>query len=203
MGKKLPWLWAVAGVVGVATGCGGQVGEDGASGGTGNPAIASGPDGPDATEPADRGTGSPAIADGPIGRVEITIGPDVPDPVDSEQGPQPCFFWDYSFVSGTVCTWQWYELNSPTAEGTGISSCEIPFPHADDPREDEVRVYVDCLPVIHIQVPDNVPSGVHYWRFGDLELKTAIVFSESLCAQLREDRFDRIDVLYGCPVDTD
>jgi hypothetical protein len=199
----LLWVWALAGVVGVAAACGGQVGEDGGSSATSNPGIAGGADGSDAAEPVDRGIGNPGIAGRLDGRVEITIGPDAPDVVDNERSPEPCFLWDYGLVSGSVCTWQWYEPNPPSAEGTAISSCEIPFPHTGDPREDEVAVYFDCLAVIHVQVPDDVPSGVHYWRFDDLELRTAIVFSESLCAQLQEDRFDRIDVLYGCPVDTD
>jgi hypothetical protein len=187
MNGWLPWVWGVAGVVGVAVGCGDTTRQD--SGWTGTPR---------ASAPADGRIAATVQLDG--GRAGAGAGGNTLDGDDEERDFEICPYGEE--ILDTLCYFQVVDAGVLAAGGAGGAAakpCHIPIEPKPVPDYYRIFVYVDCQLIAQMQFPREGDSP-EFWQFDDPNAPAAIVLSEPLCLRLREDGFERVDVLYGCNV---
>jgi hypothetical protein len=176
--------------------CGGQTDSDG-SGETATPEAGNGAE---VVAPADGGADTAAASPGSsdaqpdVGSgIEEQAAAPVADAAAEAAARAPCPQWEDE--SARACHWQFYGTTPPNPAWAAAASCGIPTSVQLIPDPNDVNVLVNCQ-----LVPRRTADveALRCWWFDNPYDPHSLVLSQSLCSELAEDGYDRIDVLYGC-----
>jgi hypothetical protein len=179
--RRLVGLVAVVGVVSAGANCGDTTYDDARLRGSDRPAPPSGA----------RIAATVQISGGPIDAGD--------EQADAARCPYDMEVLEY------ICEWQSFQpaaLAFVGAGGQGGSSgetCLIPIEPELVRSYNGISVYLDCELVPYILWPDE-EDPVEFWQFDDPSAPEAIALSGPLCARLRQEGFEQLDVLYPCVV---
>jgi hypothetical protein len=185
-------LWLVAVLAPLGAACGGLVQEDV---GMGSAGAGAGPDSGTDFEVAAQADTEVAGATGRDRGVESATEADA----GTLASRRNCPGWEGEIEWEYICYWQLLEPAGPDDQRAFTATCEIPCSRfLLNPNEN--RVHANCQPIPFILGPpdERVPVGDAWW-FDNPQAPGVIFLSDALCSRLREDGFQRIDILYACP----
>jgi hypothetical protein len=185
MGAPTRWAWAVAGVMGPAAACGGQVKQDSGSGDA------------EQSSASDGGTGLEQQSTEEAGST-ATSGLDAGEA--QAQQPDPCDGFEETIDWGLVCAGYTVEPYPLDATDAGATLCELPvdfFDILNGVNPNHLSVYVDCQPLPRCSPEES--SGDCWWA-GTAESPNAIVLSDAVCERVEAGDFERLDLLYECEI---